>query len=1168
MARLGRMKQEIRFVDLCAGLGGFHYATHLVKKAAAKRGVTFKCVLAADLNPGLREIYLKNFEKLEGKTLRETYLQHYPGEACESVGLDLYDSDGQLARVHGDLRTLVDPEGQLIEWPDSSNLSGHIVPDHDLLMAGFPCQPFSKSGRQEGFEDETRGTVFSLIEAIIRTKKPKYVLLENVGNFESHNSGNTLKTVLQRLEAGGPYEVKYTGKVSGQRQGLLSPHHLGFPHHRERFFLVAERLESGVEAFPQNFTPFPMNYRHPFCKDKAKDQQDAEKDCRDSLSEIIIPIRDRNEGDKEVDPKEIKAAELSAGQVRCIEHWNALLHAIEAHECSRSWRDEGFRPLPSFPIWGFELDPWNHYPYRGGPPADLSDHDLLFQYCTEAIPLAAELGVSPPQWLVSATDGWRWWEEVQACEGEQALEDWIQGSLTRLQEVFISQWKSNWPAYAQRRKWPRWKKQFIEQNRDFAKSLAKRLTTDHWEATCFGGLRAWLDALFTMSASQQKLEWNCQGDRDEEKLDLWDKILQFRPSGLRAKRWLHVPALVALTTTQTPIVPRHEGDREPGKPPSRFLLKQEALELQGILREDSLDWVLPDGQGPAFRALGNAVHAGLVSRVLHEWLLTDRPRRPRRGPPTPRQCQFFGDDSMARPPRKREFIDQISTTLGIDAPQPSGNGAVSKEWLGSLASALGGDPSGSKRALAQQTIRALDLNWSDSYLSRGAAISASFLTDVAKAVRARQAPVETSPAFEQVELETLAASNLASEDLQSFTSEYSDQDVESLIHQISRGDLELSPPWQRSEVWSRARQRQLIESLLVGIPLPAIILHQRADYSKAVIDGKQRLTAIASYVNGDYGLSKGQFAAQLKEGGGHSLVECSGRRFEELPIWAKRKIWGTRLSVVRFRGLRPSMLYRVFELYNTAGTRLNAVEIRNAVYHENPIHLACFRLAGDDGANGAGAQSSERVDFLQQVWDVMGAGVAPGRYAVTDLFERYLAYSRALPVQGNSDAEGCSPGGFRIESTAKVIRRYLDTYQQLTEDSAESVTNELVEVWRETQERFADIDVPAFQVVGRRDGTLKFNRLRATTSLVAGRLLWLLKPSPAQASRALGIAEKLAPIPRKQQTRSIWLHQARYVNSLLEGLDAVAGDLPQPLAQFVEAMHWIEEQGRIEQVVA
>lgn len=113
---------------------------------------------------------------------------------------------------------------------DVRNINCETLPNFDLLCAGFPCQPFSISGKKKGFED-TRGTLFFDICRIIEAKNPNVVLLENVKYLIHHNKGQTLKTILQSLKNLG-YEVAYN---------LLNAKDFGTPQNRERIIIIASK---------------------------------------------------------------------------------------------------------------------------------------------------------------------------------------------------------------------------------------------------------------------------------------------------------------------------------------------------------------------------------------------------------------------------------------------------------------------------------------------------------------------------------------------------------------------------------------------------------------------------------------------------------------------------------------------------------------------------------------------------------------------------------------------------------------------------------------------------------------------------------------------------------------------------------------------------------------
>ncbi len=187
---------KFKFIDLFAGIGGFHIAGEELG------GV---CVFASEWDEKAREVYLENFYKNNKR---------------------LFD----LGNFAGDI-TLVDEKK---------------IPKFDFLFAGFPCQPFSKGGHRKGFED-TRGTLFFDIARILDYHKPKYVLLENVSNLLSHDDGRTFNTITRTL--------KDIGYVLNSKPIILSPDKFGIPAIRARLYIPAIRKDLvDVENFTLDFS--------------------------------------------------------------------------------------------------------------------------------------------------------------------------------------------------------------------------------------------------------------------------------------------------------------------------------------------------------------------------------------------------------------------------------------------------------------------------------------------------------------------------------------------------------------------------------------------------------------------------------------------------------------------------------------------------------------------------------------------------------------------------------------------------------------------------------------------------------------------------------------------------------------------------------------------------
>lgn len=244
----------LKFIDLFAGLGGFHLAL---------TQLGHECVFASELRKDLQELYKIN----------------YPG-----------------TRIEGDITKI--------------NLKD--IPNHDILCAGFPCQPFSQAGNRMGFDDKGRGNMFYYIRDILQEKSPKYLLLENVANLEGHDNGNTWKTIEDELHKVG-YEID---------KKVLSPHQFGIPQHRKRIYIVGVRRDIGnLEGF--NF-PEPNN-----------------KPC--NIHGII-------------DESDDKYIPLKEDTRQYIEIWSEFVRLAAKNNCK----------LPGFPIWAMEFGAT--YEYEDVPP--------------------------------------------------------------------------------------------------------------------------------------------------------------------------------------------------------------------------------------------------------------------------------------------------------------------------------------------------------------------------------------------------------------------------------------------------------------------------------------------------------------------------------------------------------------------------------------------------------------------------------------------------------------------------------------------------------------------------------------------------------------------------------------------------------------------------------
>jgi DNA (cytosine-5)-methyltransferase 1 len=197
----------MKFIDLFAGIGGFHLAFHELGS---------ECVFASEIDKSARVTYQENFSKKSPKLFKS----------------DMYNDD--ILKIN-------DPDNQ--------------VPDFDVLCAGFPCQPFSQAGYKRGFSEskDDRGNMFFHICNIIAHKRPKAFFLENVRHILKHDEGRTFSLIKEHLETRLGYSFYY--KVV-----KASDH--GLPQHRARVFMVGFRqdnLHIHYDQLPQFKFPEPTS---------------------------------------------------------------------------------------------------------------------------------------------------------------------------------------------------------------------------------------------------------------------------------------------------------------------------------------------------------------------------------------------------------------------------------------------------------------------------------------------------------------------------------------------------------------------------------------------------------------------------------------------------------------------------------------------------------------------------------------------------------------------------------------------------------------------------------------------------------------------------------------------------------------------------------------------
>ncbi len=219
LTRNGTDQREMRFIDLFAGLGGFHLAL---------KSLGHKCVFASEID----------------ETLRTTY--------CNNFGM----------RPSGDIR----------------DVEVESIPRHDILCAGFPCQPFSKARDYSEPEDAELSELYLQILRVIQHHHPKFLILENVPNFEKHEEGQTWEKVQDLLRREG-YSV---------RLAKLSPHEFDIPQIRQRIYIVGSLSSLDQFRWPEKpKTDVSIDSVLDSCPEEARKIPERVEQCLDVWQEFL-----------------------------------------------------------------------------------------------------------------------------------------------------------------------------------------------------------------------------------------------------------------------------------------------------------------------------------------------------------------------------------------------------------------------------------------------------------------------------------------------------------------------------------------------------------------------------------------------------------------------------------------------------------------------------------------------------------------------------------------------------------------------------------------------------------------------------------------------------------------------------------------------------------------
>ena len=381
--------------------------------------------------------------------------------------------------------------------------------------------------------------------------------------------------------------------------------------------------------------------------------------------------------------------------------------------------------------------------------------------------------------------------------------------------------------------------------------------------------------------------------------------------------------------------------------------------------------------------------------------------------------------------------------------------------------------------------------------------------------------------------------------------------LRTLLQKWETGKL-VMPDWQRpGNAWDVKKRQNLVRSVITGIPLPTIILHDDGNCIE-VVDGRQRLTALRDFIQpvepekryktADYTKASSRLADHKDNLPGFDLTNYSKKYFEDLgqaemlvngrlqTFDLKERILDTDIPVIKFQYLTDQQKYFIFTVYNTNVVPLNAAEIRNSVYHKQVVHQMVMKLADEyeeveKKFKPTNALSKEIIEGFQlRLKAVIGGKSGPKRLSVADFLERYCAYS--LP------AADLNPEGVLIrKSAASHIQGLMGMTKDWDSGRVEEMSVEIVESFLFCDKTFPHFGIDPFYSLNK-NGNSILHKTKSVSSMTAAAIIiemfdqnsdeeWIGKVIH-------GLKNKLDKVPEKQTGKTVWDYHLSVVNYLSE----------------------------------
>ena len=387
------------------------------------------------------------------------------------------------------------------------------------------------------------------------------------------------------------------------------------------------------------------------------------------------------------------------------------------------------------------------------------------------------------------------------------------------------------------------------------------------------------------------------------------------------------------------------------------------------------------------------------------------------------------ENMIPRKSTSKEYIaTEIASNLGISAPSMSAGSTIPRSFFADVACELRiGEIQGATKTKIVEMILS-KLNQTDNIPLRtaGSTVTAEVLRSISEGVLLmNQNDEELMDEEQESDMDGALGLDVSSRpELSSGT-----RSVNKLLRQIREKDIVI-PKFQRNFIWSKAKQRALIESILLGIPLPSIVLVEDSETSEMMlVDGLQRMKTLEHFTNDVFDI--GVLEAQ-------SIAPLSRKKFSQFPDHYQRIITSCTMAYTEIEGMNDrEVLYELFRRYNTGGVNLNAAEIRNAVFHDNPVHQMLLKLAGEAPGTTAQTMSQETKDLRQRL-GFSNRVDERNRFKVYNYLCRYFGYSL----------------GTRGTTTAKSIVEFMNENEAASASVVKELKKEIDEVTKRTTRLF------------------------------------------------------------------------------------------------------------------